>query len=281
MFGEVFKKLRKSKHITLGAISKDVISTSQLSRWENGLSDISLNKLIILLNRINVSPQEFIAMTIPKNNETNNFLKNLSLLYSEKDSISIYRIFLKNIAAYHHTNNVDYLFHASAAANVLFDIKNKNYLTPQDQQDLKLFLTQNNHWNLSTIQAFGNSGFILPNNTVFQLINSLIEDIVYLENINFEFYLEAWNTIINNSLILVKTDFKKSKLLLARIKELSYTEPYLSITVKVNFLELLIHYIEDGNSEPIKRFLESAKVLGIPNLYNDLLFGWALLKLNS
>ncbi|MFR0614358.1 hypothetical protein ACLUXJ_08315, partial [Lactobacillus porci] len=158
---------------------------------------------------------------------------------------------------------------------------NKNYLTPQDQQDLKLFLTQNNHWNLSTIQAFGNSGFILPNNTVFQLINSLIEDIVYLENINFEFYLEAWNTIINNSLILVKTDFKKSKLLLARIKELSYTEPYLSITVKVNFLELLIHYREDGNSEPIKRFLESAKVLGIPNLYNDLLSGWALLKLNS
>ncbi|MFV4978914.1 helix-turn-helix domain-containing protein [Lactobacillus delbrueckii] len=133
MFGEVFKKLRKSKHITLEAISKDVISTSQLSRWENGLSDISLNKLIILLNRINVSPQEFIAMTIPENNETNNFLKNLSLLYSEKDSISIYRIFLKNIAAYHHTNNVDYLFHASAAANVLFDIKNKNYLTPQDQ----------------------------------------------------------------------------------------------------------------------------------------------------
>ena len=98
---------------------------------------------------------------------------------------------------------------------------------------------------------------------------------------NFEFYLEAWNTIINNSLILVKTDFKKSKLLLARIKELSYTEPYLSITVKVNFLELLIHYREDGNSEPIKRFLESAKVLGIPNLYNDLLSGWALLKLNS
>ena len=62
MIGQIFKQLRKSKHLTLSAVAHDIISISQLSRWENGTVDIPLNIFLALLARINVSPRQLLRM---------------------------------------------------------------------------------------------------------------------------------------------------------------------------------------------------------------------------
>lgn len=58
--GEVFKKLRTNRHISLKQIATDEVSVSQLSRFESGKSDISLSKFLIALDNLNIEVDEFI-----------------------------------------------------------------------------------------------------------------------------------------------------------------------------------------------------------------------------
>ena len=57
--GEVFKKFRESRHLTQKAVGGKEISVAQLSKFENGSSDITLSKFYLLLERIGITSQEF------------------------------------------------------------------------------------------------------------------------------------------------------------------------------------------------------------------------------
>ena len=58
--GQVFKNLRTNRHISLKQISNEEVSVSQLSRFERGESDLSIGKLLIALENMNVEVSEFI-----------------------------------------------------------------------------------------------------------------------------------------------------------------------------------------------------------------------------
>ena len=60
-FGEVFRNLRKAKKFTLAETSGDIISQSQLARFERGDSRISADVFFRVLESINVSADEFQA----------------------------------------------------------------------------------------------------------------------------------------------------------------------------------------------------------------------------
>ncbi|MFT9457013.1 MAG: helix-turn-helix domain-containing protein [Liquorilactobacillus hordei] len=57
--GQIFRYFRQTKHITLKEASQGIVSIPFLSRFENGLTDISFSHLLELLNRINVQLSEF------------------------------------------------------------------------------------------------------------------------------------------------------------------------------------------------------------------------------
>jgi len=58
-FGTVFKKLRESRHLSLADISKMGVSTSQISRFENGESDLTITKFMHAIQLINMPIDEF------------------------------------------------------------------------------------------------------------------------------------------------------------------------------------------------------------------------------
>ncbi|MDR1012657.1 MAG: hypothetical protein LBL38_00115 [Lactobacillales bacterium] len=60
--GEVFKELRLSRGITLEEATGDFFSISQLSKFENGFSDITSAKLLHSLDAITVNLEEFVFM---------------------------------------------------------------------------------------------------------------------------------------------------------------------------------------------------------------------------
>ncbi|MEX2784660.1 helix-turn-helix domain-containing protein [Streptococcus sp. H49] len=61
-FGLILKKIRESKGLSLANVAGNNISKSQLSRFENGETDITLDKLLSVLDVLNVSIREFIYM---------------------------------------------------------------------------------------------------------------------------------------------------------------------------------------------------------------------------
>lgn len=57
--GETFRTIREQKGYTLKQVSHEIVSTSFLSKFELGASDISLTSFIELLERISVTLEEF------------------------------------------------------------------------------------------------------------------------------------------------------------------------------------------------------------------------------
>lgn len=58
-YGHIFRELRKQRQLSLKEVADDKVSISQLSRFERGESDITLSKLLHLLNKIKIIPTEF------------------------------------------------------------------------------------------------------------------------------------------------------------------------------------------------------------------------------
>ena len=59
MFGETIKKIRNSKNMTLKEAAGEALSISQLSRFENGLSIITIDLFYDILSNLNTSTDEF------------------------------------------------------------------------------------------------------------------------------------------------------------------------------------------------------------------------------
>ncbi|HHG7591942.1 TPA: helix-turn-helix domain-containing protein [Streptococcus pneumoniae] len=58
-FGAVLKDIRISKNFRLKDLSCNEISESTISRFENGITKLSINHFYILLNRLGISFSEF------------------------------------------------------------------------------------------------------------------------------------------------------------------------------------------------------------------------------
>lgn len=85
-YGKVFKEFRVNRHFSLKQIANDQVSLSQLSKFERGLSDISLTKFLAALDAINVRMTEFMdRINNYKSIEQAKFMNQMSLYFYNKD----------------------------------------------------------------------------------------------------------------------------------------------------------------------------------------------------
>lgn len=74
MFGETIKKIRKSKNMTLKEAAGEALSVSQLSRFENGHSMITIDLFYEILTNLNTSTDEFnYIMSLDDNKKLNDY----------------------------------------------------------------------------------------------------------------------------------------------------------------------------------------------------------------
>ncbi|HEP1718167.1 TPA: helix-turn-helix transcriptional regulator [Streptococcus pyogenes] len=58
-FGEIFKTFRESKGLLLKDVAKAGVSTSQLSRFEKGETDLTISTFMLILDESNMPIDEF------------------------------------------------------------------------------------------------------------------------------------------------------------------------------------------------------------------------------
>lgn len=59
MYGKIIKQIRKSKNMTLKEVAGEVLSISQLSRFENEKSVIPVDLFYEVLDNLNSTTEEF------------------------------------------------------------------------------------------------------------------------------------------------------------------------------------------------------------------------------
>ncbi|MBG9367116.1 Rgg/GadR/MutR family transcriptional regulator [Streptococcus sp. NLN64] len=89
-FGEVFKQFRQSRGLSLRSISNKDLSVSQLSRFENGQSDLTISKFKIALDEINMPMSEFTyAVQDFKRDELQDLIHKMDLYVLRNDVVSM------------------------------------------------------------------------------------------------------------------------------------------------------------------------------------------------
>ena len=88
--GALLKKIRLSKNLTLKELASDYLSVSFLSKFERGESDISLSRFFLLLDKLDVSIEEFYGILYQDNpTQTERLLESASKAYYQNDVLSL------------------------------------------------------------------------------------------------------------------------------------------------------------------------------------------------
>lgn len=89
-FGKVFKQFRQSRGLSLRSISNEELSVSQLSRFENEQSDLTISKFKIALDEINMPMSEFMyAVQDFKRDELQELLYKMDTYVLRNDVVSM------------------------------------------------------------------------------------------------------------------------------------------------------------------------------------------------
>ncbi len=89
-FGKVFKQFRQLRGLSLRSIATKDLSVSQLSRFENGQSDLTISKFKIALDEINMPMSEFLyAVQDFKRDELQELLHQMDIYVLQNDVVSM------------------------------------------------------------------------------------------------------------------------------------------------------------------------------------------------
>ena len=92
-FGKIFKKYRESRQLKLRDIASKELSTSQISRFENGESDLTITKFMHAIQLINMPIDEFMYTANNfKRDELNELLDKIVQYTSSRDIENLKRL---------------------------------------------------------------------------------------------------------------------------------------------------------------------------------------------
>lgn len=276
MLGEKFRKLRKAKGINIYKAAEGITSKSSLQRWENGQGEMSIEKVLKLLNRIHIDPTEFITQDQP----INDFLKKLRTLYAENNVNKIEEIansYLKE--HYDDPTNQLLLFQAASAGNMYMDFTNENLLGKDDILRLRFYFSTIEKWTWESLLYFGNTQLLMEPDDIYKNSRSLFS---YLIDGKYksDFYHSSVGALLNAVFVLLKKkSFKYAKSLLESIKNLNLSnEGYSTDLIRIHYAETVFNYIETNSTQEMELFLDNLESIGLKGQVESFKLGFKQFK---
>ncbi|GLC89468.1 Rgg family transcriptional regulator [Lysinibacillus piscis] len=152
--GLIVRDIRQSKNLKSSYVYKGIFSRQASSNFEKGLNDTTVKKFFIILERLNISLEEFhIALTKNKSNQFQLFSE-ISKYFYKNDMNSLVKIMFEMEEKYTIKNNIKYL-HYKIMIGQIINTMNKKEQT-DDFDILRNYLVNCNSWGYYEIVLFGN-----------------------------------------------------------------------------------------------------------------------------
>lgn len=269
MYGKYFKQLRKKQDISLKDAAANVISASQLSRWENGRSNISFETVINLLDNIHIRANEFIMYC--NLNPTNSLTHKIFNAYQRKDITELKHLTLKQIKQSKTSKNRFDLFLAVAAANFYFDLTNIRLISKFDILKVKSILSSTSYWDYYYISAWGNTLAFYDPTFNFKIASRILTILKNQTTLEFGMEYYTWCTILNALIRIIPENIELAKKLSLKINKVSIPNSFLSIQLKKRFMDIYIKYqLHESDKEELNKFFYSLENLQLIDLKNEL-----------
>lgn len=263
-------KLRKDRGFSQEFLSKNITSRNSLIHYEKGKNNIPFNILIELLERMNMSIDEFV-------------------FYLQKDSMrnnnEVAKKMIKNIRSGKHSRShtLEKLRIKVEESHNIADIR--NYLlvrvydwfqrTPDDRKlnkkDESYFLILSNYleqvdeWGRFEMSTFSSLLFLFKTNYIQQRLNEIEKKIE--KNGDFEiFHLILLGTYNNSILLMIeRKELKLAKVCLGKLENLQRRTLFAqNMQIYFQFYSLLISYVENSDlmKEQMKEYFKALKIIG-------------------
>lgn len=175
-FGRTLKLIREGKGKSLAEVAKGHISTSQLSRFENGESDITVSKLFGVLAEMNVDVDEFVyASQDFKKDELTSILEQLKQSIYSRDIVTIKKILSEQLVKAEGNHRRE--FHRLNAILIKMKLSDLDQATTVSTEELTVltdYLFRVDNWSYYELLLFANTMDELEHQTMMLFCRELI-----------------------------------------------------------------------------------------------------------
>ncbi|MBC2177599.1 helix-turn-helix domain-containing protein [Listeria booriae] len=271
-FGATIKKIRKDKNLTQKELADGILTRSHLSQIETNNYFPSYDKFFLLLDRLNVTFEEFLFVQNSKKIQTKQHIR---LQISEAANLTDMEK-LKNLAIttkdlYDKTANITY-YHYMLISEALISYNINHTITDDMVQfvaPIKKYLLEMDNWYLYELKLFSSIIFSLTLEEVQIFSRTVLKQLD-----NFHYFTEYQHTeqhirLNLSTLCLEYEDFEAAKNLAEKAIEMAkkYTLVYEKICSEMNHAIACIKLGEEGNSyEVIKKNMLIMNYLEFENL---------------
>ena len=156
--GLIFRNLRTNRHISLKQISDEVVSASQISRFERGESELSIGKFLRALDNMNIEVSEFMdAVNNYQRTEQIRFMSALIPLEYERNVAGFQKMLEEEERKFKEHPEI-YRYHLNTILLQSFICKcDSSIIFPKDYiEQVTDYLFTTEDWNIYEIILIGN-----------------------------------------------------------------------------------------------------------------------------
>lgn len=201
--GETIKHLRLAKKIPSQSLYTDLLSRQARSNFEKGESDTTVSKFLKLLDRLNISLDEFYVLHTKQESVEFHLFSDMASIYYNKDTEGLSLLIKKLGKEYERTNNIKFHHYKIMVENMLHILKGE---PPSEEfQQLSNYLINCDSWGYYEIMLFSNSINYFSQDLidiVFKRSKSVITNFRLLRRYRNEYAMLLLNIINKNILEL-------------------------------------------------------------------------------
>lgn len=268
-FGLTLKKIRKSKKYSIEDLASIEVSKSAISRFERGEIDIAFSKLVMILDTLHVSTEEFISLANYEDTKKDTLTFSQMLLYNDindlEKQIDLLKQELKrNYDQLKYLNLIVYEYHMNNMKNIEVPKKKISFLID--------YLFSCEFWTYYELTLFGNMIEGIPLETCLVLSKELVKKSPLLKQ-NRQYFETLINVLSNIVLLCVSSDkIKEAKELMGILNDFYLDETYLLERTMIFYLEDIISSSELGSYD-IKNINKAIQIFELsesPNFHKFL-----------
>lgn len=266
-YGAVFKKIREKRGLSLTQVVRGITSPATLSRWENGKGEMYFDKIVCLLQRLNIYLDEFVSIAQYSREdivELRELLQQIQKAYVEENSAYLKELAQRQMQVYQLTNKEIDFFLVMTIFSCYKDLTGKSISNEQEQIRLSYIFRHVKVWNKYYIRAFGNCVTLLDNKQVFEVGAKIIDSLKEIPQDNLTQISEAVKAVLNAVIILLRRDVKLATDLLNKVRKSRIPVDLLYLKMQALFLQEVASYLENNShsTDRMKKLTDMLHLLG-------------------
>ncbi|MET3634052.1 Rgg/GadR/MutR family transcriptional regulator [Streptococcus porcorum] len=267
-YGKIFKMIRESKNMSLKEVAGDFVTPAQLSRFENGKSNLSVDTFFHCLKNMDVLQGEFSTFYHSYFQDEDVRLSREFRQAIESRNVSYFQKMIKEYEMRYLENNKksDRVFIA-----VLYVMRNRcnleESIPKEERQIISDYLMSIDEWCFFELWIFGNCSRVLSSKTIEILGSELLHRTQFYNSLD-ENRKRVYRILLNiTGQILDRKEERVAAKFIKYLEQMDIFETDMFERLQLRFIKGHFLYLQ-GNVQGLEEMKECQKVVDFLDCYN-------------